>query len=79
MFKANMKTQPLTKLQLDLMVAGGCSTPDCKHENHNTLHLHGRCHTHGRIEVSYTQKTGVLCVACAECHQVIANVKVADY
>ena len=72
-----MKT-PLTKIGLDLIAAGGCSTPGCKHEDHGTLFLHQRCHPGAKIEVSYTIRTGVIRVACVACQRSIAEIKVAE-
>ena len=60
------------------MAAGGCETPGCKHEDHGNLYLHGRCHIRARTEVSYAIGTGVIRVACAECHKLIAEIKVAE-
>jgi hypothetical protein len=69
---------PLTKIQLDLMAAHGCETPGCNHEGHDTVFLHGRCHPRARAEASYECGSGVLRVACADCHKLIAEIKVAE-
>ena len=71
-------TSTLTKLQLDLMAAHGCQTPGCKHEGHGTIFLHQRCHMLAPLEVSYTGGSGVLRVACSQCHAVVGEVKVAE-
>ena len=65
----------LTEIELKLMIAGGCSTPGCQHENHGKLYFHGRCHVHADCEVSY--ESGVIHTACAECRTPIADIKVA--
>lgn len=67
-----------TKLTLDIVAAGGCSTPGCTHEDHGTMFLHGRCHPNAGTEVSYTRGTGILKVACLKCQKPIALIKVAD-
>jgi len=64
------------KLELDLMAAHGCQMPGCKQEGHDIVFLHGRCHLHAPLEVSYKRGSGVLRVACVECHKVIAEIKV---
>lgn len=69
---------PLTKIQLDLMIAGGCDTPGCKHEDHGTLFLHPRCHPNTKMEISYTVGSGVLVIACLKCHKLIAEIKVSE-
>lgn len=68
----------LTRAKLDEMTAHGCSLPDCRHDDHGVLFLHGRCHMQGRIEVSYRNGSGVLRVGCKECGKLIANIRVAD-
>lgn len=73
-----MKKTALTKIQLDLIAAGGCATPGCKHEDHGTLYLHQRCHPEAPIEVSYTIRTGIIRVACFACKRPIADIKVAE-
>lgn len=67
----------VTKERLDAMTAHGCEAEGCDHD-HATLFLHGRCHVHGRIEVSYRHDSGVLRVGCQECGKVIAMVAVAS-
>ena len=71
-------TSTLTKLQLDLMAAHGCQTPGCKHEGHDTVFLHGRCHLHAHVEVRYKRGSGILNVACLECHKLICRIRVAE-
>ncbi len=69
---------PLTKIQLDLIAAHGCESPGCNHEGHDTIFMHARCHVRGGVEVSYQRGTGVLQVACAKCHKIIGEIKVAN-
>lgn len=69
--------KPVMKDELDKMAAHGCAVPGCNHADHDgTIFLHGRCHIKGRLEVSYTIRSGVLKVACRECGWVVANVAV---
>lgn len=62
---------------LEKMIAKGCQTPGCTHDDHGTLFLQARCHPKADIEVSYTKDSGELLVACAECHKAIVRVAVA--
>ena len=69
--------KPLTIEELEAAVRGGCHTPGCEHD-HSTLFLHGRCHPKANVQASYTAGAGLLCVECAECGKLIAEIKVAD-
>jgi len=65
-------------MQLDIIAAGGCSTPGCKHEDHGTLYLHQRCHPKAWLEASYTKGTGILRLSCSQCQKTIEEIKVAE-
>jgi hypothetical protein len=69
----------ITKIQLDVIAAGGCTDPNCKEPHHGEkFFLHSKCHPAARCEVSYTRGSGVLVVSCAECHQVLAPIAVKE-
>lgn len=63
----------LTRKDLDSL---HCGIPNCTHEDHEPMYLHGRCHIASYVEVSYFN--GSIKVACAECKKVIAIIKVAE-
>jgi len=64
----------LTRNELDITE---CEVPDCTHEDHSTLYIHGRCHMNAGNEVSYNKLTGLLTIACKECKKRIAQIAVA--
>lgn len=69
---------PLTRIDLDYAVAGGCQTPGCKHEHgKDEIYLHGRCHPLTPVQCRYHKPTGTLIVTCAICRALIAEIAVA--
>jgi len=68
----------LTKIQLDLMAANGCEIPDCTHDHSGEIFLRPRCHVNRQPEVSYTRGSGVLIIACSECHRLVAAIAVKE-
>lgn len=67
----------MTTELLDRWVAGGCQNPDCKnHTADDPLFVHARCHPRAGVDVSYQYGSGVLKVACRECHKNVMQVSV---
>jgi hypothetical protein len=72
-----MKT--LTTIDLDILAAGGCQLPDCKHEHVNgPIFFHCRQHQGGRLNVYYVLGSGTLQVECYHCHSLLAAVEVRN-
>ena len=69
---------PVTKIQLDLMAAHGCSNPGCQCHTTGIVFLSQSCHQGSFLDVSYKQGTGILVVSCPVCKGVIMQVKVAE-
>lgn len=73
----NTDMKPLTRPDLDAVMAHGCGNPHCEHKHTlEPLFLHSRCHVDSPIEASYFD--GVLTVSCMECQKVIVTIAVAD-
>lgn len=68
---------PLNANDLDKIIDNGCSVPGCKHEHHNQLFLHARCHVDGQTSVAY-EKDSVLRVDCGKCGKLICRIDIAD-
>jgi len=64
------KPAPLTRNALD---KASCQAPGCKHDNHDGLVLHGRCHVKAPTTVRYWV-SGVVEVRCKQCGQKIAEI-----
>jgi len=64
-------------LQMEQMVAKGCSIPGCTHADHKELYLRQRCHPRAGLDVRYEKGSGVLNILCRECKQPVLNVAVA--
>lgn len=58
---------------LDLIIAGGCSNPDCKEKHGDTLDLAQGCHPGAGVAVSYTKGTGLLQISCMACRRPVAK------
>lgn len=65
----------LTTLELDLLAAGGCQDPDCRHEDHRGAVL--RCREHRLSGVDVTYWAGELAIRCHACHRELTVVLVA--
>lgn len=68
--------KPLTRPDLDAVMAHGCGNPHCDHKHTlEPLFLTQRCHQ-AHVEVEYFD--GVITVSCVECHQPVCKIAVAD-
>lgn len=63
---------------IEEFVVQGCASLDCKHEGHDRMFVHARCHLGGRIEVSFKFGDNFLTIACGECHQEIMKIIIAS-
>src|SRR5271163_426821 len=68
----------LFREQFEKISVNGCQIPGCKHEDHDVLFIHARCHLEGHVKASY-QEEDVLRIVCGKCGQFIcdAAIKVA--
>lgn len=68
----------LTTVELDIVTAGGCATPGCKHMHDPDMYIHARCHIKADLHVRYDSRDHQLHLECAECGSPVADVKVAE-
>jgi len=61
----------LYREDMDQVVMGGCSSPDCTDPHVKNMFIHGKCHTGAGNEVEYNE--GVLHIRCLECKKPIAD------
>ena len=67
----------LSKEGIELMVAAGCTHPQCKKRKCNEVFLHARCHTSYGTRLRYAQPD-VLELSCGLCGGRIAQLSVAE-
>lgn len=63
----------LTRRDLDV---ASCQVPGCKHEDHEGLFLHARCHPSAGTRVEY--RDGELAIRCRTCETLVCKVRVAS-
>ena len=72
-----MKT--LTTIDLDILAAGGCQLPDCKHDHvKGPVFFHCRQHLHGRLNVYYVMGSGVVKIDCYHCGSELAQFQIEN-
>ena len=68
---------PLTRPELEIMVATGCQNPGCHHQMHDRgLGWQARCHPSAGLEAHYCD--GVLALSCLRCHRPISFIAVSE-
>ena len=70
-----MKTMAL--LEMEQLVAQGCSNPECKDCSKDEIFVQQRCHPGTGLDVRYGKGTGVINVLCRECKKPIIDIGVA--
>jgi hypothetical protein len=68
----------LYRKDLDLIIASGCSNPECVHDDHDELFFRCKGCDPDSIAVSYQRESGCVVVGCSECGQNMLRVAVAD-
>lgn len=69
----------LTRMDLDITVACGCSNPECTHKHDDEeMYINQKCHPEAPIQCRYSPRTGILTFECASCEQTIIKVKVEE-
>jgi hypothetical protein len=63
---------------LNMIVSGGCNSPECDHQGHGEMYFHCRCNTGVGLEVSYKAGSGTLVVDCNGCGEPMLRVAVAN-
>jgi hypothetical protein len=69
----------LTRKELDQILAGGCTTPGCKHQHEqlSEIFLHCRRHLEAGADICYSAE-GILKITCRSCAREIGYISVAD-
>jgi hypothetical protein len=64
-------------LYVEDLEAAQCSSPDCPHDDHGELFLHGRCHPSAGTRAAFDRKTGLLHLRCRACQAHIVTLVIA--
>ena len=73
--------EPLTKIDLDIMIKGGCDDPECKHKHELSpeLYMTQQCHPKAGLYVKYDERDHLVHIECAVCELLVCKIKPADY
>jgi hypothetical protein len=63
----------MTLEELFQSAAGGCQTPECRHEHANAMYLHARCHPQAGTFAVVDGRT--LRIECAKCKKVVVVIE----
>ena len=63
----------MTRGDLDRAATHGCQVPDCDHQAHGEIWLHGRCHIHAPQFLSANRKNMAFLLVCVECRRMVAT------
>lgn len=76
-FSPKMRVKPLTQIELDIGLAGGCERPGCDHKDHsNLIYLHTRCHPKAPPWAKY-EHGGTIMLECSLCRRPLVRIAVA--
>lgn len=67
-----LRQEPLTKEDLEVLAARGCDIPGCDCRNEE-IFVHPRCHNDG-LYVSYNPKSGLVHLTCRRCEAPVLNI-----
>lgn len=71
-------SQPLTRLELNVLAGIGCDCDQCTLTKGAALHLRSRCHPRKGMTATYSKHLGTLTLACAACGSTVHIVSVAE-
>lgn len=73
--------KPLTRVELDLMLAGGCGNPECTDprckSDLNEVYIQAQCHPEAPMVAASYVKGGQMRFECAVCRKLVVEVEVA--
>lgn len=71
-------SQPLTRLDLNALVALGCDCELCTLTKGTALHIRPKCHRHKPVNATYNKHLGTITLACASCGSTVQTISVAE-
>lgn len=71
-----MTNPVLHREQLDDLVGKNCTVPNCTNPHHESVFIHGVCHTSGGVEVCYNKLSRSLEITCAVCHKPVVTIAI---